>query len=72
MAPRLVGIFTERDVLRVASEGPLFNEITVETVSDVRRPITCAPDDDIMGAAQLMADKRIRPSPCARASSSSG
>jgi CBS domain-containing protein len=57
--PLLVGIFTERDVLRVAGEGPLFNEIRVETVM-TRRPITCAPEDDLMGAAQLMADKRIR------------
>jgi CBS domain-containing protein len=57
--PLLVGIFTERDVLRVAGEGPLFNEIAVETVM-TRRPFTCAPEDDLMGAAQLMADKRIR------------
>lgn len=57
--PQLVGIFTERDVLRVAGEGLLFGEITVETVM-TRRPITCAPDDDLLGAAQLMADKRIR------------
>ena len=57
--PLLVGIFTERDVLRVAGEGPMFAEITVDTVM-TRRPITCAPEDDLIGAAQLMADKRIR------------
>jgi CBS domain-containing protein len=55
----LVGIFTERDVLRVAGEGPLFGEIILDTVM-TRRPITCAPDDDLIGAAELMADKRIR------------
>jgi CBS domain-containing protein len=57
--PRLVGIFTERDVLRVAGEGPHFHDISVETVM-TRRPVTCAPEDDLTGAAQLMADKRIR------------
>lgn len=57
--PLLVGIFTERDVLRVAGEGPMFAEITVDTVM-TRRPLTVAPEDDLMGAAQLMADKRIR------------
>jgi FOG: CBS domain len=57
--PQLVGIFTERDVLRVAGEGSLFGEIAVETVM-TKRPVTVAPDDDLLGAAQLMADKRIR------------
>ena len=57
--PQLVGIFTERDVLRVAGDGPLFGEIAVETVM-TRRPVTVAPDDDLLGAAQLMADKRVR------------
>jgi CBS domain-containing protein len=57
--PRLVGIFTERDVLRCAGEGSLFGEVAVEDVM-TRRPITVAPDDDIIGAAQLMAAKRIR------------
>lgn len=57
--PQLVGIFTERDVLRVAGEGSLFGEIAVETVM-TKRPVTVAPDDDLLGAAQLMADKRVR------------
>ncbi len=57
--PRLVGIFTERDVLRIAGEGTLFNELTVDTVM-TPRPLTVSPEDDILAAAQLMADKRIR------------
>ena len=57
--PRLVGIFTERDVLRCAGEGSLFGEVAVEDVM-TRRPITVAADDDLIGAAQLMAAKRIR------------
>jgi CBS domain-containing protein len=57
--PRLVGIFTERDVLRCAGEGPLFGEVAVEDVM-TRRPYTAGPGDDILEAAQLMAAKRIR------------
>jgi CBS domain-containing protein len=57
--PRLVGIFTERDVLRVAGEGPLFGEIAVEAVM-TPRPLTVSPSDDLLAAAELMAAKRIR------------
>jgi CBS domain-containing protein len=57
--PRLIGIFTERDVLRVAGEGPLFGELAIEDVM-TRRPYTASPDDDILQVAQLMAEKRIR------------
>ena len=57
--PRLVGIFTERDVLRIAGEGPLFNELRIDTVM-TPRPYTASPSDDIFSVAQLMADKRIR------------
>jgi CBS domain-containing protein len=66
--PRLVGIFTERDVLRCAGEGSLFGEVSAEDVM-TRRPITVALDDDIIGAAQLMAAKRIRHLPVWKASS---
>jgi CBS domain-containing protein len=57
--PRLVGIFTERDVLRAAGEGSLFGEVAVEDVM-TPRPVTVSPEDDIVGAAELMAAKRIR------------
>ena len=57
--PRLVGIFTERDVLRAAGEGSLFGEVAVEDLM-TRRPVTVSPEDDIVGAAELMAAKRIR------------
>lgn len=57
--PRLIGIFTERDVLRCAGEGSLFGEVAVEDVM-TPRPITVSPGDDIVDAAQLMAAKRIR------------
>jgi CBS domain-containing protein len=57
--PRLMGIFTERDVLRVAGEGSLFGDVAVEDVM-TPRPFTVSPGDDLVGAAQLMASKRIR------------
>ena len=58
--PRLIGIFTERDVLRIAGEGSAqFNELTLEAVM-TPRPLTISPDDDILEAAALMASKRIR------------
>jgi len=54
-----VGIFTERDVLRLAGEGPDFREVKVADVM-TRRPVTISPDDDILAAAQLMSERRIR------------
>src|SRR5438093_13776437 len=56
---RLVGIFTERDVLRLAGEGPDFSDVKVGDVM-TRRPVTVSPDDDILAAAQLMSERRIR------------
>src|SRR5947199_9002510 len=56
---RLVGIFTERDVLRLAGEGPQFAEAEVGDVL-TRQPVTISPDDEILAAAQLMADRRSR------------
>src|ERR1051325_8409077 len=56
---RLVGIFTERDVLRCAGEGSLFGEVAVEDVMTTR-PVTVSPGDDVLAAAQLMAARGIR------------
>jgi CBS domain-containing protein len=57
--PRLVGIFTERDVLRIAGEGAAFHDLTMDAVM-TPRPLTVSPEDDILDAATLMAAKRIR------------
>ena len=57
--PRLVGIFTERDVLRAAGEGSGFLELSVGTLM-TPRPLTIAPDDDLLDAARLMGERRIR------------
>jgi CBS domain-containing protein len=56
---RLVGIFTERDVLRLAGEGSQFAEVNVGDVM-TRQLVTLAPDDDILDAARLMGERKIR------------
>ena len=55
----LVGIFTERDVMRLAGEN---SELQALRIGDVmtRRVLTVSPDDDILAAGALMADRRIR------------
>jgi CBS domain-containing protein len=56
---RLVGILTERDILRLAAEAAPTSEIRVDEVmtTDV---VTVAADDDILAAARLMGERRIR------------
>jgi CBS domain-containing protein len=56
---RLVGIFTERDVLRLAGEGRDFHEVRVGDVM-TRRLFVAEPDDDMASIAQLMQEKQIR------------
>jgi CBS domain-containing protein len=57
--PRLVGIFTERDVLRLAAEGPEFGSARLEDVM-TRSPVTVDPDVHIVDAARLMGERGIR------------
>jgi CBS domain-containing protein len=57
--PRLVGIFTERDVLRLAGEGADFLDLTVETVM-TSTPVTISPDADLLDAARVMNERNIR------------
>jgi CBS domain-containing protein len=56
---RLVGIFTERDVLRLAGEGTAFGELKIGDVMTTRVQ-TLTPDVDVADAARLMRDKKIR------------
>ena len=56
---RIVGIFTERDVLRLAGDGRDFHQIRVGDVM-TRRLFMAEPDDDLMSIGQLMQEKRIR------------
>jgi CBS domain-containing protein len=57
--PRLVGIFTERDVLRLAAEGPDFAAVRVGDVMTTR-VVTVSPDVGVLGAARLMRERRVR------------
>ena len=57
--PRLVGIFTERDVLRLASEGSGFGEIRVGNVMTTA-VLTATPDVSIGDAARMMSERGIR------------
>jgi CBS domain-containing protein len=57
--PRLVGIFTERDVLRLVREGVDFDTVPLADVM-TSRPATVTADDWIHEAAQLMRDRGIR------------
>jgi CBS domain-containing protein len=56
---RLVGIFTERDVLRLAGEGAAFDRLPVGDVM-TRTLVTVPPDVDLIDAARLMGEKKIR------------
>lgn len=56
---RLVGIFTERDVLRLAGGGSAFGGIRMRDVM-TKHLFTVEPEDDVLAAARLMQEKRIR------------
>jgi CBS domain-containing protein len=56
---RLVGIFTERDVLRLAGDGAAFDTTTVGDVM-TRTLVTVPPDVEILDAARLMSERKIR------------
>ena len=55
----LVGIFTERDVLRAAASG---GDLTASPVSEwmTRDPVTAAPDMDASEAAEVMMSQGFR------------
>jgi CBS domain-containing protein len=56
---RLVGIFTERDVMRLAGEGADFETLLVRDVM-TRSLVTVTPDVEVLDAARLMGEKKIR------------
>ena len=57
---RLVGMFTERDVLRLAGQdgGALADAKVADVMT--RTLVTASPDDDVLAAAQMMGERRIR------------
>lgn len=56
---RLVGILTERDILRLASEGASFDQTPVEQAMTAS-VVTISPDGDVVSAARLMGERGIR------------
>jgi CBS domain-containing protein len=54
-----IGIFTERDVLRLAGDGADFETMPVQEAM-TPRPLTIGAGDNILDAAQLMARRRLR------------
>ena len=61
---RLVGIFTERDVLRRVVVMRRDPETTSVTEVMTQQLVTCDPSDDLDDLAGLMRDHRIRHIPC--------
>jgi CBS domain-containing protein len=61
--PRMVGIITERDILRACAEQnePL-SSIPVE-VRMTRNVVTCSPDEDVETVMGLMTEHRVRHMP---------
>ena len=56
---RLVGIFNERDVLALAGDGTDLDAVNVGDVM-TRDPVTVDADVQILDAARLMGERRIR------------
>lgn len=56
---RLIGIFTERDVLRLAGHGDALREVDVGSVMTTSL-VTVSPDDEVLEAARLMGSRQIR------------
>jgi CBS domain-containing protein len=56
---RLVGILTERDVLRLVSQGDDLDRVRVGDAM-TSRVVTASPDDDILSVARLRGERRIR------------
>lgn len=56
---RLIGIVTERDVLRVVAEGTNPNAVTLREVM-TGNPVTIPPDTKLRDAAGIMFDKWFR------------
>ena len=56
---RLAGILTERDILRLAAEAAPMGEIRVDEVMTTN-VVTVSADADILAAARLMGERRVR------------
>jgi CBS domain-containing protein len=56
---RLVGIFSERDVLRLAGRDESFTALPIRDVMTTKL-VTVSPDVDVPEAARLMGERQIR------------
>jgi CBS domain-containing protein len=56
---RLVGILTERDILRLTAQGDDLDHVRVRDAMTAR-VVTASPDADIVSVARLMGQRRIR------------
>jgi CBS domain-containing protein len=56
---RIIGIFTERDVLRLAGHGEALGDVAVQSVMTTSL-VTVSPDDEVLEAARLMGARQIR------------
>ena len=56
---RLAGILTERDVLRLAGRRADLDELNVADAM-TKSVVTVSPEDDVLAAARLMSERRIR------------
>jgi CBS domain-containing protein len=57
--PEPIGIFTERDVLKLAGAGASFATVLLRDVM-TPKPVTVSADDGILAAAQLMGERNLR------------
>lgn len=57
--PELVGIFTERDVLRLSGAGASFGTVLLRDVM-TPSPLSVASDVSILDAAQMMGERNLR------------
>ncbi len=56
---RLVGILTERDVLRLVARGADCERVAVQEAMTADL-VTVSPGDDVLAAARIMGERRIR------------
>jgi len=57
--PEPIGIFTERDVLKLAGAGASFGTALLRDVM-TPKPVTVSAGDSILAAAQLMGERNLR------------
>lgn len=58
---KVIGVITDRDLaIAMATKNQLPADVRVGEISDKGQIVTCAPDDDVKKALDLMREKQIR------------